>query len=126
MSDLRKISLVTVINEIVRDDVHHDTFSEGITFSNVKELSDLITDALPEIVRGMVKPLSLHERRNGYWGGKCSHGYQVAHTTGDLYRVRLHGKVVCRDVKGFPRAWKWAQDHHAAQLLARLGIGGDV
>ena len=78
--------------------------------------------ALADAVLGMIKPLALSERRNGYWGGKCSFGYQVAHTRDDLFRVRLHGKVVCRDIKGFGRAVKWANAHNRAQILAALGL----
>jgi len=86
--------------------------------TNNRDLADSAADA----VLGMIKPLALHDRRNGYWGGKCSSGYQVAHTNSDLFRVRLHGKVVCRDIKGFARAVKWANAHHRAQILAALGL----
>ena len=70
-------------------------------------------DALPS----MVAPLVLPERRNGYWGSK-SGGYQIAYTSGGMFRVRLHGRVICRDIKGFDKAVKWANAHHVAQIMA--------
>lgn len=65
-----------------------------------------------------VKPLDFPERRNGYWGHKD--GYQVAHTDGDLFRVRLHGRVICRDIRGFDRAVKWSNEHHSRRILSML------
>ena len=85
-------------------------------------ISHTLTDAIIEALPDMIEPLAMLERRNGYWGGNCSYGYQVAHTNGDMYRVRLHGKVVCRDIKGFQRAVNWANDHHRAQIMAAFGV----
>ncbi|KII14714.1 hypothetical protein [Phaeobacter sp. S60] len=65
-----------------------------------------------------VKPLDMPERRNGYWGNKD--GYQVAHTRDDLFRVRFHGKVICRDIRGFDRAVEWANKHNEARIKAAL------
>jgi hypothetical protein len=65
-----------------------------------------------------VKELDLPERRNGYWGHKD--GYQVAHTNGDKFRVRFHGKVICRDIIGFDRAVSWANNHHKEYIMSRL------
>lgn len=78
--------------------------------------ADAIIAALP----GMVPPLPMPERRNGYWGGKF--GYQVAHNGDGMYRVRLNGKVLCRNIKGFDRAEAWANAHHVAQIMQALGI----
>lgn len=67
-----------------------------------------------------VKPLDMPERRNGYWGDKD--GYQVAHTRDDLFRVRFHGKVICRDIRGFDRAVEWANKHNEARIKAALEV----
>lgn len=85
---------------------------------STRDMADAITAALPECV----PDLPLLERRNGYWGGKCSFGYQVAHTNGDLYRVRLGGKVICKDIKGFKNACDWANTHHRAAVMAAFGV----
>ncbi|MCT4559244.1 MAG: Lar family restriction alleviation protein [Pelagimonas sp.] len=66
----------------------------------------------------VVKPLDLPERRNGYWGHK--HGYQVAHTIGDTFRVKLHGRVICKNIKGFDRAVAWANDHNRHRILSQI------
>ena len=65
-----------------------------------------------------VKPLDMPERRNGYWGHKS--GYQVAHTNGDLFRVRFHGRVICKNIKGFSRAVDWANADHELRILEVL------
>lgn len=65
-----------------------------------------------------VKPLDMPERRNGYWGNKD--GYQVAHTRDNLFRVRFHGKVIRRDIRGFDRAVEWANKHNEARIKAAL------
>ena len=90
---------------------HHEAANEALTAYRT---------ARNEQGEVKVKPLALLERRNGYWGGKCSFGYQVAHTNGDLFRVRLHGKVICRDVKGFNRAVTWANRHHETCIRSAL------
>ncbi len=82
--------------------------------------ADAILTALPEIVRAMVKPLDMPERRNGYWGHKG--GYQIAHTMDDKFRVRLNGRVIFRNIKGFAAAIAKANDHHAAHIIAALGL----
>ena len=64
----------------------------------------------------MIAPLDMPERRNNYWGHKG--GYQVAHTNGDLFRVRLHCRVICKDIRGFGRAADWANTHHRASIMA--------
>lgn len=65
-----------------------------------------------------VRPLEFGEGRNGYWN--AGFGYQVAHTKGDLWRVRLNGKVICKVIKGFSRAVDWAQDYHRLTILSAL------
>jgi hypothetical protein len=66
----------------------------------------------------MIAPLDMPERRNNYWGHKS--GYQVAHTNEDLFRVRLHGRVICKDIRGFRRAVEWANNHHRAAIMATI------
>jgi hypothetical protein len=78
------------------------------------DIADAILAALPD----MIAPLDMPERRNNYWGHKG--GYQVAHTNGDLFRVRLHGRVICKDIRGFGRAVDWANTHHRAAIMAAL------
>ena len=62
-----------------------------------------------------VKPLRFEEMRNNYWGHK-SHEYQVAWNDGNLWRVRLHGKVICKSIKGHPAAVDWANKHHERRI----------
>jgi hypothetical protein len=87
------------------------------------------TRSVPDVVEVMakklaaeqcveVKPLDFPERRNGYWGHK--HGYQIAHTAGETFRVRLGGKVICKHVNGFDRAVAWANNHHVCTILSAL------
>jgi predicted nucleic acid-binding Zn-ribbon protein len=76
-------------------------------------LREALVSAAPK-----VKPLDFPERRNGYWGHKD--GYQVAHTDGDLFRVRFQGRVICRNIRGFDRAVKWANEHHSRRILSML------
>jgi len=71
-----------------------------------KAMARVIFDALMDAVPDLDMP----ERRNGYWGHK--HGYQIAYTHKNLYRVRLNGRVICRDINGFDRAIIWANAHH--------------
>jgi hypothetical protein len=85
--------------------------------SHYLQIADAIIAALPS----MVKPLDMPERRNGYWGSKNG-GYQVAHTNGGLFRVRLHGKVICRDIRGLTCALAWANAHNVAQVMAAFGV----
>ena len=82
--------------------------------------SPAVADAIIAALPGLVNTLDMPERRNGYWGHKL--GYQVAHTNGDLFRVRLHGRVVCKDIRGFNRAINWANNHHTAKILSALGL----
>ncbi|MGH1412855.1 MAG: hypothetical protein ACRBB0_05150 [Pelagimonas sp.] len=65
-----------------------------------------------------VKPLDMPERRNGYWGHKD--GYQVAHTHKDTFRVRFHGRVICKNIKGFSRAVDWANTHNERRIVSAL------
>ena len=65
-----------------------------------------------------VKALVFVENRNDYWS--AGYGYQVAYTHKDLWRVRLHGKVVCKEVKGRAKAIAWANNHHVTNILAAL------
>lgn len=65
-----------------------------------------------------VKPLVFVENRNDYWS--AGYGYQVAYTHKDLWRVRLHGKVVCKEVKGRARAIAWANNHHQRGILSAI------
>ena len=78
----------------------------------------LAWDTRADLAAPKVKPLDLPERRNGYWGHKD--GYQVAHTDGDLFRVRFQGRVICRNIPGFDRAVKWANEHHSRRILSAL------
>jgi hypothetical protein len=82
-----------------------------------EDAADAILEALPD----MIAPLDMPERRNNYWGHKF--GYQVAHTHGDLFRVRLHGRVICKDIRGFGRAVDWANTHHRAAIMAAFTLG---
>ena len=59
-----------------------------------------------------VKPLVIHELRYGYWD--AGYGYQIAHNVDDYYRIRCHGKVICKKIKGWGRAVAWLQAHHDA------------
>jgi hypothetical protein len=81
------------------------------------ETAKEIIAAIPD----MIAPLDMPERRNNYWGHK--HGYQVAHTSADFYRVRLNGRVICKDIKGFSRAIEWANAHHRAAIMAAMMQG---
>jgi hypothetical protein len=65
-----------------------------------------------------VKPLEFVEGRNDYWFAQS--GYQIARCGGETCRVRLHGKVVCRNIKGFERAEAWANNHRKKTILAAL------
>jgi hypothetical protein len=67
---------------------------------------DVLMESIPD--------LDLPERRCGYWGHK--HGYQVAYTSGNFYRVRLHGRVICKNIKGIKRAFAYANNHHRNQI----------
>lgn len=84
-----------------------------LAVAEIEALREALANAAPK-----VKPLDFPERRNGYWGNKD--GYQVARTNGDLFRVRLHGRVICRDIRGFDRAVKWANEHHSRRILSML------
>lgn len=91
--------------------VEHDTVFPS-DYDLADRLLETIADWLP------VKELEMEERRNAYWGGKD--GYQVAHTRGDMFRVRFHGKVICKNIKGFSRAVKWANAHHRSAILSSI------
>jgi hypothetical protein len=73
-------------------------------------------DGLPCKVE--VKALEIHELRYGYWD--AGYGYQIAHNDGDYYRIRCHGKVICKKIKGWSRALEWLQSHHDAIIRGAL------
>jgi hypothetical protein len=73
-------------------------------------------DGLPCQVE--VKPLVIHELRYGYWD--AGYGYQIAHNVDDYYRIRCHGKVICKKIKGWSRALEWLQTHHDAIIRGAL------
>ena len=87
----------------------------GIPTDSPKAVTSWSTRAQPGYT---VKPLEFVENRNGYWS--AADGYQVAYTHKDLFRVRHHGKVICKDIKGYYRAVKWANDHNAARIAAQI------
>lgn len=37
-----------------------------------------------------------------------------------MWRVRFHGKVICKQIKGADRAVKWANAHHEKEILSAL------
>ena len=96
----------------MRDQIAQAARSLRYSSNNSDQLADAILAALPD----MIAPLDMPERRNNYWGHKG--GYQVAHTNGDLFRVRLHGRVICKDIRGFGRAVDWANTHHRDAIMA--------
>jgi len=82
-------------------------------------------DAILSVIAESVEPLQFPERRGGYWGvgrGIKGAGYQVAHTQGEAYRVRLNGRVICKEIKGLQNAIDWANAHNRASVLSSLGI----
>ena len=90
-----------------------DIFNGGYDKAKNEAIAAWNTRAEPK-----VKPLDFPERRHGYWGHKS--GYQIAYTAVDNYRVRLHGKVICRDINGFDRAVGWANNHNTRRILGAL------
>jgi hypothetical protein len=76
-------------------------------------MADKIIAALPS----MVAPLAFQERRHGYWGS-TKDSYQIAHTNGEMFRVRLGKRVICRDIKGFGKAVRWANARHVDQIIS--------
>ena len=69
-----------------------------------------------------VKPLEVEERRNHRLG---LGPYEVAPNGPDkdgniMWRIRFHGRVICKQIKGVERAVKWVQDHHRNAVLNEL------
>ena len=93
-------------------DQSYGPFGDGVS----ERMAASILAALPD----MIPDLVWEERRNNYWGHK-SHGYQVAWNRGNLWRVRLNGKVICKEIKGHPAAIQWANAHNKAQLAQAMG-----
>ena len=91
---------------------------KGCADKAVEEVCGYVNYIRKDLAAPTVKPLKFEEARNGYWN--AGFGYQVAHTKGDLWRVRLNGKVICKVIKGFSRAVDWAQDHHRNRILSAL------
>jgi hypothetical protein len=69
-----------------------------------------------------VKPLEWLERRNdALMAGPyevCCNG--SATDPDAMWRVRFHGKVVCKKIKGVDRAVEWANKHHTRRILSAL------
>jgi hypothetical protein len=85
---------------------------------DIEDYADRILAALPD----MIAPLVFEEGRNNYWGSK-RHDYQIAWCLTDTWRVRLGGKVVCRQIKGYDKAVTWANAHHRAAIMAAFNGG---
>lgn len=80
-----------------------------------------MTDKLNEQTEkvAVVKPLEWVELRNHYW----AYGdYQIAHCIGNFWRVRLHGKVICKRIKGMDKAQSWVVNHHENHTLSAITI----
>lgn len=121
MSDFTKLCYVDCGNQPPECECKDGLTEHGpFTPITVTGRSTAMTDnpTIPDVV----KPLKMLERRSGYWGGDCSFGYQVAHTVNDSFRVRLNGKVICKDIKGFQRAVAWANQHHKQRILSAINI----
>lgn len=69
-----------------------------------------------------VTPLEVEERRSHRLG---LGPYEVCPNGPDkdgsgMWRVRYHGKVICKKIKGVKRAVEWVQKHHREHILSAL------
>ena len=115
MTDL--IKAADALAELLKEETYYYTECD-VGYTEIHDALTAYRQARESEDGVKVKPLDMSERRNGYWGNKD--GYQVAHTRDDLFRVRFHGKVICRDIRGFDRAVEWANKHNEARIKAAL------
>lgn len=86
--------------------------------SLTKFFEDRIRELEAQLAEGVkVKPLEWVERRNDTWEAD---GYQVCHTYSVFWRVRRHGKILCRNIKGRDRAMDWSNRHNERHILSAL------
>lgn len=74
---------------------------------------------LQKAARPKVKSLQWVERR-----GDCYQAgpYQVCsnHNSGGMWRVKLHGRVILKRIRGLEKAQEWANKHHETRILSQL------
>ncbi|GIT90165.1 hypothetical protein JANAI62_03520 [Jannaschia pagri] len=78
-----------------------------------------------EKIEAMVRPLEWLERRNNAFeaGDYSIHCNASPYDADQMWRVKFHGKVVCKQIKGSDRAMEWAAKHRTARILRALGMG---
>lgn len=110
--------------------VHTYSVSGGVAERILSGCPDTVGDEFfamtveSEAKPAKVRALEFHEGRNHYWNAQ--EGYQVALCHDDIWRVRHHGKVVCRNIRGFRRAVQWANEHNRKRIIAALEFPADA
>lgn len=95
-----------------------DALFDQLARELLPEMDARIRELEAQVAEGVkVRPLQWVERRNDTWEAD---GYQVIHTYSVFWRVRRHGKILCRNIKGRDRAMDWANRHNERRIRSAL------